>query len=66
MIIFTKHAIIRIRERKIKKQDVREALKNPDTKRTASNGVTIFQKNKLEVAGEVIKNKIIVVTVYWI
>lgn len=53
-------------ERKIKERSVREALKNPDAKRTMSDGITISQKNGLEIVSEIIKNKTIVITVYWL
>lgn len=66
MIIFTIHALARMRERKIRRQEVKEAIKNPDMKRTMTDGITIFRKEKLEIVSEIIKNKIIVITIYWL
>lgn len=66
MIIFTKHALIRMRERNIMKRDVIQAIKNPYTRQTESENVKIFRKENLEVIGEIKKNKIIVITLYWL
>lgn len=66
MIIFTTHALIRMRERKIRKQEARKAIENPDAKRSMSDGVIIFRKNSLEIICQIVKNKIIVITIYWL
>jgi hypothetical protein len=55
-----------MRERKISRKKAREAIKNPDAKRTRLDGIVIFRKGKLEIVGEIVKNKIIVITIYWL
>ena len=66
LIIFTAHALIRMRERKIDRKEAQKAVKSPDMKKTMADGITIFKKEKLEIVGEIIKNKIIVITIYWL
>lgn len=66
MIIFTKHALTRMRERNVTKRDIIQAIENPNMRQKESANVEIFRKENLEVICEIKKNKIIVITLYWL
>ncbi len=70
MIIFTDHALKRMRERKVSRAQVLETIKNPEIEIVEDNNIKLLRrkfKNKpLEIAVETGKNKIIVVTLYWL
>lgn len=65
-IIFTTHSLTRMRERNVAKQDIIQAIKQPDIQQRESENVEIFRKENLEVVGEIKKNKIIIITLYWL
>ena len=70
MIIFTDHAQIRMRERKISRAQVIETIKHPEIEMIEDDDIKLVRKkfgNKsLEVAIESGKNKVIVITLYWL
>jgi hypothetical protein len=70
MIIFTDHARRRMAERKISKQQVITTLKQPDAKKDGIDRTKLLQKKyrdkTLEVVVEFYKNKIVIITLYWI
>lgn len=72
MIIFTDHALRRMRERKITKAQVVETVKNPEIEMAEDDDIKLLRKHfgnqSLEVAVEMKggKNKIIVITLYWL
>ena len=70
MIIFTDHALKRMRGRKVTKTQVAATIKNPEIEIIESGGVKLLRKKfkdkSLEVAIESGKNKIIVITLYWV
>ncbi len=69
-IIFTKHAKIRISQRKISEEDVKSAIKTPDaiseTFRERLTARKKFAKGTLEVIHKKSEKKIIIITCYWI
>lgn len=70
-IVFTKHALIRLKERKIKKLQILDVLKNPDSKRIYENNKVEYYKNiskylSLKVITIKDKNSIIVITCYYL
>jgi hypothetical protein len=70
MIIFTDHALRRMKERKVLKRQVVGLLKSPDSVVIEEDKLKSFQKKfgrkVLEVIAEVNKNKIIIITLYWL
>ena len=70
MIIFTDHALKRMRERKILRAQVIETVEHPEIEIVEDDDIKLLRKkfgNKsLEVAIESGKNKIIVITLYWL
>lgn len=70
MIIFTDHAKRRMRERKISKAQVSIVLEHPESAESEDGNIKILRKkfgNKvLEIVIETSKNKIIVITLYWL
>ncbi len=70
MIIFTDHARRRMRERKIARAQVLETIKNPEIEIVEDDNIKLlrrkFKDKSLEVAVESGKNKIIVITLYWL
>ena len=69
-IIFSNHAKYRINERKISIVDVRQTVKNPDSKKVDGHGMMViikrFGRKSLEVVYKIQGNKIIVITAYYI
>ena len=70
MIIFTAHARKRMRERKISKSQVIATVENPESAKPQDNNLKILQKRfstkVFELVIESGKNKVIVVTLYWL
>ncbi|MDP3934966.1 MAG: DUF4258 domain-containing protein [Candidatus Giovannonibacteria bacterium] len=70
MIIFTDHALRRMRERKISKAQVSMVLEHPESAESEEGNIKIlrkkFENRALEIVIETGKNKIIVVTLYWL
>lgn len=70
MIIFTAHALKRMQERKVSRRQVAATVNEPDLAETEENGVRLFRRkfnsHALEVVAETSKNKIIIITVYWL
>lgn len=70
MIIFTVHALKRMREREASRRQVTVTVEEPDLVETEENGVRLFRRkfngHTLEVVAETGKNKIIIITVYWL
>ncbi|KKT42037.1 hypothetical protein A2W54_03325 [Candidatus Giovannonibacteria bacterium RIFCSPHIGHO2_02_43_13] len=70
MIIFTNHAKKRMRERKILKSQIIAAIENPESAESQENDLKILRRKFgdkiLELVIESGKNKVIVVTLYWL
>jgi hypothetical protein len=70
MIIFTNHALKRARERKVSRQQVIATIKEPGSVSTEGGGVKLFRRKfsgrTLEVVSEISKNRIIIITLYWL
>ncbi|MEK7471115.1 MAG: hypothetical protein AAB623_00495 [Patescibacteria group bacterium] len=70
LIIFTKHASIKLEQRKINKQFVLETIKNPNLVRSTYNFreelYRKFNKNYLMVIIKRKKEYIIVLTMHWV
>ena len=70
VIIFTAHALRRMHERKVSRRQVAMTVKKPDSVGTEESDVKLFRRefnsHTLEVVAEAAKNKIIIITVYWI
>jgi len=70
MIIFTNHALKRMRERGISRAQVLETIKNPEIEIMEDDNIKLlrrkFKDKSLGIAIESGKNKIIVVTLYWL
>ena len=70
MIIYTNHALARIRERKISKAQIVAAIENPEYTKLQENNIKIIRKKFggkiLELVLETGKNKLVVVTLYWL
>jgi len=68
-IIFAKHAIFRLKKRKILKQEVFDAIKYPDNT-TKKHGKYYYQKRlergTIEICCEKTERNIKVITIYWI
>jgi hypothetical protein len=69
MIIFTKHALLKLNQRKISKETVIETLKSPDfTCRSYSERMIAykkFDKLYLKVIYKIENHNVIVITQYW-
>ena len=69
-IIFTNHAKYRINERKVSIVNVRQTVKNPDSKKIDEYGMMVvtkrFGRKSLEVVYKVQGNNIVVITAYYI
>lgn len=70
LIIFSRHALIKLEQRKINKQFVLETIRNPHLVRP-SYGLREelyrkFAKNHLKVVVKKNKGKIIIVTMHWV
>jgi len=69
MIIFTRHALLKLRQRGISKVAVKETLKLPDYKLPSYSGRMIaykkFDKLYLKVVYKVEDDDIIVITQHW-
>lgn len=70
LIIFTKHAIIKLGQRKINKQFVLETIKNPNLTKPSYNFreelYKKFGKLYLKVVIKKRKGRIIILTVHWV
>jgi len=70
MIVFTRHAVQRMRERNIARSQIVNALAKPDSATLEEGDVTLFRKRYgkkiLGVVTEVFKQKFIVITAYWV
>ena len=70
LILFSRHAILKLEQRKITKQFVLETVKNPDLVRpTYDFREELYRKfstNYLKVVIKRAKGKIIVVTMHWV
>ena len=70
LIIFSKHAILKLEQRKINKQFVLETIKSPELIRPSYNLkeelYRKFTKNYLKVVVKKYREKIIVITVHWV
>ncbi|OGF61924.1 hypothetical protein A2926_00360 [Candidatus Giovannonibacteria bacterium RIFCSPLOWO2_01_FULL_44_40] len=70
MIIFTNHALKRMRERKVSRAQVLETIKNPEIEIVEDGNIKLarrgFAGKSLEVAIENGGNKTIVITLYWL
>jgi len=69
-VIFTKHAIIKLEQRKINKQFVLETIKNPDSVRPTYGSrkelYRKFGKHYLKIIIKKRKEYIIVITMHWV
>ena len=70
LIIFSKHALIKLEQRKISKQFVIETIKKPQLTRPSYDFkeelYRKFAKNYLKVVIKRVKKKTIVVTMHWV
>lgn len=69
MIIFTKHAIIRMRERGILRKDIEKVIKNPDYIQRDNNRIIVnkkLNKKTLEVVFIKGDTKTIILTCYYL
>lgn len=70
LIIFTRHAIIKLGQRKINRQFVIEAVRNPDIIRPSYNYreelYRKFNKNYLKVVIKKRKNDVLILTAHWV
>ena len=69
-IIFTKHALVKLEQRKINKQLVLETIKNPELIRSnfdfKEELYRKFNKNYLKVVIRKRKENILVITTHWV
>jgi len=69
MIIFTRHALLKLKQRAISKTAVSETLKSPDYKFPSYSGRIIsykkFDKLYLKVVYKIEDDNIIVITQHW-
>ena len=70
LIIFSRHAIIKLGQRKINKQFVLETVKSPDLIRPSYNYreelYKKFNKNYMKVVVKRRKNGVLVLTAHWV
>ncbi len=70
MLIFTHHALKRMRERGISKKQVATTIQHSESAHKENDNITVFirkfDSNTLEVVTEVNDTKIIIITLYWI
>jgi len=69
MIIFTKHARDRMRERRILKQDIKKIIANPDKIQRENNRIIVsgkINKEKLEIVYIIENKKKIILTCYYL
>lgn len=70
MIIFTDHALIRMKERGVSRTQVMAAIRNPEEVVEEEDGAKIFRKRfgnaTLAVIAEIKKRKTVLITLYWI
>ena len=70
LIIFSRHALVKLEQRKISKQFVLETINNPELTRPSygfrQELYRKFSKNYLKVVVKKTKEKIIVVTMHWV
>ncbi len=69
-IVFTNHAKCRIMERQISVQNVRQTIKNPDSRKEDVYGMIttrkVFGKRTLEIIYRVSGNTVIIITTYYL
>jgi hypothetical protein len=69
MIIFTKHALLKLKQRRISKEAVAETLKSPDYTCSGYSERTIgykkFDTLYLKVIYKIENHNVIVITQYW-
>ena len=69
MIIFTNHALLKLKQRRISKEAVRKTLKSPDYKTPSYSGRILaykkFDRVYLKVVYKIEKDNIIVITQHW-
>lgn len=63
MIIFTKHTLIRMKERKISRKEIKDAITNPEFLKRDSYKIIANKKN-VEVVFTKKNSKIIIITCY--
>lgn len=63
MIIFTKHTLIRMKERKISKKEIKDTIANPKFLKRDSHKIIANKKN-IEVVFIKENSKIIIITCY--
>ena len=70
LIIFSRHALVKLEQRKISRQFVIETIKNPQLLRPSYDFreelYKKFAKNYLKVVIKKVKGKIVVVTMHWV
>lgn len=70
LIIFSRHAIIKLEQRKINRQFVLETVKNPELIRPSYNYreelYRKFSKNYMKVVVKKRKDNILILTVHWV
>ena len=70
MLLFTTHALKRMRERKITRAEVTATVKKSEAMIWEESKVAVYRKKHgvrtLEVVTEIQKSKYIVITTYWI
>ncbi len=68
-ITFTFHAELRLKKRKVSKQEIMEAVKSPD-KTTKKHGKYYYQKKldrgTIEIVAEVTEKDLNIITLYWL
>jgi len=70
MIIFTRHSLLKLKQRGIPKNTVRETLKSPDYKIPSYSDRMIaykkFDKIYLKVVYKIEEGNMVVITQYWV
>ncbi len=70
IIVFTRHAVQRMRERNITRSQIVNALAKPDSAVLENGNISLFKrrygKKILGIVVEVFKQKFIVITAYWV
>ena len=68
--VYTKHAQVRIRQRRLRQTDIKETVIDPDTIFPSFKGRRLarraFGEKTLEVVFKRERNQVIIVTAYWL